>query len=367
MTVHLDITQLMLDPRRSGIQRAERELIRHWPGPAPLKPCQFDSTKGVLHALPDEVLQILCGDAPAGGIAAEVERLRSYVRPGPPIRPERLLNAELFLNSGRSKYYQNIQDPSGVFWLVYDFLPWLKPDWFGIGAAAQLMPYLQALHHIPNLAFISARTRDDFVNRIARRPDAGPIIPMGGDGLALERQVFDRSRRHFVMLGTIEPRKNAAAAMRAFQNLWQAGVDAHLVMIGTTAHDAALELGMLREMSADPRFRHLQDLPDAGVRHALRSARAVLFPSEGEGFGIPPVEALHGGIPVIVAADLPALDGQPALGQIRLDPVSADTIADAVCTLLDDTAGARLWGEAARMPVPSWADFAHRVAAWVQG
>ena len=92
----------------------------------------------------------------------------------------------------------------------------------------------------------------------------------------------------------------------------------------------------------------------------------MLFPSEGEGFGIPPLEALHAGIPVIVSAGLPALDGLPGLGQIRLATVSVDSIADAVRSLLDEAEARRLWAEASRLHLPTWRDFSHAVAAWVQ-
>ncbi len=373
-TIHLDISQLVLDPRRSGIQRAERELIRHWPGPARLKPCRFDPATGTLHELPDSILRALCEDAPPGGVAAEQARLERHLRPGRPARPERLLNAELFLDPGRAAYYRAFPDPAGLYWLIYDFLPWLHPDWFGPGSSTRLMPYIHALLAVPNLAFISAQTRDDHARRIARRPGhcpgSGPgpgrVIPMGGDGLGLEPQRFDPARRRFVMLGTIEPRKNAAPAMRAFQLLWRQGIDAELTMIGATSPDAAAELALLAGMAGEPRFRHLRDLPDAGVREALRGARAMLFPSEGEGYGIPPMEALHAGIPVIVSAGLPALAGQAAAGQIRLDRVTPETIADAVRALLNDGEARRLWDQAGGLRVPGWADFARGVAEWVQ-
>jgi glycosyltransferase involved in cell wall biosynthesis len=99
----------------------------------------------------------------------------------------------------------------------------------------------------------------------------------------------------------------------------------------------------------------------------LRTARAMIFPSEGEGYGIPPMEALHAGIPVIVSQHLPAIAGLPALGQLRLDTITPGALMQAVRHLLDDTTGQALWHDAARMPVPTWSDFAHRIAAWVQG
>ena len=363
MSVHIDISHLGRDPRRSGIQRAERELIRHWPGPAELLPCYFVAKQGALQALPREVLDVLCEDAPPGGVPAELQRLSRYLGQGQAVTPERVLNAELFIDPARAAHYCALPPQCRPYWLVYDFLPWLHPAWFSLGSAARLMPYLQALLHVRDLAFISASTRDDYVARIARRPSNGPVIPMGGDGLGLERQRFDPSRKSF---GTIEPRKNALPAMQAFRSLWRDGADVHLVMIGATSPDATKELAMLEELADEPRFRHLQNLPDSGVREALRTARAMLFPSVGEGFGIPPMEALHAGIPVIISDTLPAIAAQPGHGQIRLPAVTAERIADAVRSIGSDDACARLWDDAAAMPVPGWADFARSVAAWVQ-
>ncbi len=366
MTVHLDISQLVLDPRRSGIQRAERELIRHWPGPAPLVPCRFDAASGEMVALPAEVLAILCADAPPGGTPAELARLQPLLGSATVVRPRRLLNAELFSDPARAAFYRAGRPSCRPFWLVYDFLPWLHPEWFSIGSAARLMPYLHAMRQVANLAFISERTRSDFLLRVGRCATDGPVIPMGADGLGLERQRFDPARRNFVMLGTIEPRKNAAPAMQAFRTLWREGVDATLTTIGTASPDATVELELLRSLAGEKRFRHLGQVPDETVRQALRGARAMLFPSEGEGFGIPPMEALHAGIPVIVSAGLPALAGQPGLGQIRLEPVTSDTIAGAMRVLLDDDRCRRLWDEAEGMTTPGWADFASGVARWVQ-
>lgn len=366
MTVHLDVSELVRAPRRTGIQRVERELIRRWPGPAPLRACRFDHASGEMLELPDGSLEMLSEDARPGGIAAEAARLERDLRPGRLVRPARLLNAELFSDPARAVYYRARPSGQRTFWLVYDFLPWLCPDWFDIGSAVRLMPYLHALDTVSDVAFISARTKTEYESRIARRHAGGPVIPMGGDGPGLERQVFKPERRTFVMLGAIEPRKNAVPVMEAFIALWREGVDVRLTMIGNASPDAHHELALLRTLADERQFRHLRDLSDAGVCDALRTARAMLFPSVGEGYGIPPMEALHAGIPVIVEAGLPALADQPALGQVRLERVSADTIAGAVRMLLDDVAGAGLWQDAGRMVVPGWDDFAHRLARWVQ-
>ena len=363
--IHLDLSQLLADPRSTGIQRAERELILHWPGPAPLIPCQFEG--GALRELPPSLLDALREPPAPGGVKAERARLAPHVRPGRPVQLAglRLLNAELFVDPRRAALHRHLASLPGVetFWLIYDFLPWMHPDWFGPTAARQLMPYLQAVRSTNHLAFISETTRRDFQHRVMRRTLPGPVIPMGSDGLALERQSWAHPRPSIVMLGTIEPRKNAAPAMRAFQQLWRAGTDIDLVMIGHVGDDSAQERALLDELATEPRFHHLEGLPDEGVRHALRQARALLFPSEGEGYGIPPMEALHAGIPVIVAASLPALEGLPSHGQIRLDTINPDTIAAAILALGDARS---LAAATTNLTLPTWRDFSQAIARWTQ-
>ena len=102
------------------------------------------------------------------------------------------------------------------------------------------------------------------------------------------------------------------------------------------------------------------------MREALSRARALVSASLAEGFGLPPLEALAAGIPVIVPEDMPSVRLLVPLGQIRLGRVDAGTIAEAVRAMLDDEVAARLWAEAAGLAVPGWEDFARALAAWVQ-
>ena len=363
--IHFDISKLVEEPRRSGIQRVERALIRHWPGRDALIPCRFDRGAAGLRVLPQAVLDVLADDAPPGGIATERARLAPFLAAaGPAVPPSaRLLCAELFDDPARAAYHR--LEASHAWWLVYDFLPWLHPEWFPAGPANRLMPFLHALRAVGHRAFISAATRLDCAELVLRRPESGPVLPLGADGLGLERQSFDPARRDVVMLGTVEARKNAAAAIAAFRSLWADGIETRLVLIGAVEQDALTEQALLRELQGERRLVAMGAQPDSAVRDALRRARVLLFPSEGEGYGLPPMEALHAGIPVIVAASLPALAGLPALGQIRLERPDAGAIATAIRSVLDDETAARLWREAAQLALPGWADFARSVAAWV--
>ena len=219
-------------PLRSGIQRVEREAIRHWPGPAPLIPCMIGSTGRVIQ-LPPKVLDVLCAEDDGSPSSRDAERaaLQSLVAAGQSIADhsvERLLNLELFFNPvARGRPSAPRRFGRRVLWYLYDFLPYLRPELFPSGTTRHCMHYLRALRGIGGrLAFLSQATRSDYVDRIAHgRPasDDLPVIDPGADGLGLERQVFTPERRDFVAIGTVEPRKNPGALLRAFEQLWNDG------------------------------------------------------------------------------------------------------------------------------------------------
>ena len=111
---------------------------------------------------------------------------------------------------------------------------------------------------------------------------------------------------YFVVLGTIEPRKNHALLLDVWRNLVKDRPNdaPHLVVIGQAGWDCAQIEAQLRDTAAfGGRVHWVQRCNDAALLHWLRGAQALLFPSFAEGFGMPMAEALHMGTPVI-ASDL---------------------------------------------------------------
>src|SRR5262249_11835873 len=110
MIVHVDITELIVTLRRTGIQRVERELIRNWPGPAPIVPCWLDPESGQLCVLPREVLSLVTADVPPEGPKAEAKALAPLLAKGRILNPSglRLLNAELFFDPARATLYTQL-------------------------------------------------------------------------------------------------------------------------------------------------------------------------------------------------------------------------------------------------------------------
>jgi glycosyltransferase involved in cell wall biosynthesis len=109
----------------------------------------------------------------------------------------------------------------------------------------------------------------------------------------------------FAMVGSIEPKKNHAFLLDAFEALWAEGVDARLVVAGRATVECR---EFIERLQGHPlrgrRLLAIHDASDAEIVRIYERARALVFPSLMEGFGLPLVEARTAGCPVI-ASDLP--------------------------------------------------------------
>ena len=229
------------------------------------------------------------------------------------------------------------------------------------------MQYIRALRDVPRVSSISKLTQTEYTTRIMRDPRrTGPHFPLGGDGLKIEKQRFENGKTSFAYVGTIEPRKNVAVILEAFERLWESGIDAELVVVGRLDNRSTREFPMLERLKDEKRFRYLGHVDDATVRDVMRKVRATIFVSAVEGFGIPPYESLAAGVPVIVSAGLPSIDLLPPGGKVVLSEVTPHAVGGAVREMLDDDKAARLWKEAEHLDIPTWRDFAANIAAWVQ-
>jgi glycosyltransferase involved in cell wall biosynthesis len=370
--VILDITQLINDPIRTGIQRVLRELIRYWPEPRDLKLARFEPDLGLV-SLPRSVLTLIL-DADETAQEASPENLRKLLaeklgEAAPPLPEEAvILMAELFYDPARCAWYRQLlrTAPNEVYFFVHDFIPWLFPHRVGVRWTAPFMHYLQLVREATKTAFNSRQTRAEYSARVKRCQvaECGPVLPLGADGLSLERQSFSPTKRSWVVVGAINGNKNQDKIFAAFQKLWRNGFRGNLVLVGRVY--GADSTSWLKEAAREPSFRHIIDVPDETLRDELRNARATIYVSEVEGFGLPPVESLYAGIPAIVTSSIPSISDLPPSGQIRLTSAEVHEIAAAVEATADDITAERLWHEAAALRLSTWRDFAVHIATWIE-
>ncbi|WP_191601025.1 glycosyltransferase family 4 protein [Marinomonas algicola] len=116
---------------------------------------------------------------------------------------------------------------------------------------------------------------------------------------------FIKTRPTFLMVGTIEPRKGQYYGLKAFEQLWDRGVDVNLIIIGKAGWDTKMfQLALEHHPQKDKRLFWCEGVSDAGLAAAYDEADALIMTSYLEGFGLPVVEAGLQNTPVILS-DLP--------------------------------------------------------------
>jgi len=105
---------------------------------------------------------------------------------------------------------------------------------------------------------------------------------------------------YFIFFGSLEPKKNIGRLIEAFL---ASGVKRRLVIVGAMAWKTEEELRFLKRGVEQGRILHLDYLPRFSLVALLRNARALLFPSIAEGFGLPALEAFSVGTPVLCSVE----------------------------------------------------------------
>jgi glycosyltransferase involved in cell wall biosynthesis len=212
------------------------------------------------------------------------------------------------------------------------------------------------VHAATAIIAVSRHTRRDLVELYGADPAKIHIVYEGVDARfrpaaapAVEqvRQQYSPTRPYLLMVGTLEPRKNHAAALQALARLKAWGWPHRLLLVGgrgwlfepIRAQIDALGLG------GDVEFAGY--VPDADLPPLYTGTAAVLVPSLYEGFGFPVLEAQACGAPVVAsnASSLPEVAGGAAL---LTPPEDDEALAHAVHLLLSQPAVAQKLGEAGR-------------------
>ena len=249
---------------------------------------------------------------------------------------------------------------------LHDTLPQTHPEWFPPDPRHHFDDYLATLARASRIAAASHHMEAEAREILAAGPARCERFPLPATR-SERREPPAAGEPLFVMVGSLEPRKNHVSVLQAALALHREGVPLKLVFVGQTGWGN----GTVRAAIADARRAGLhlverRSATDKELAGWYRRATAIVYPSLAEGYGLPVVEALAAGTPVITSRR-PALEEFAALGGVRLvEPTDVGELADAMRGLIDPVA----WRETAaaidtaRVPV-GWAPWAGAVLDWM--
>lgn len=319
--VLIDVTALRRFSFASGVQRVVREIARAAVETGVGLPVFIDD--GRVHgywrhaALPDEITFA------AGDTLLLLDAGWGFAHEYPPIM-------------------EAVRRASGVtVAALYDIIPLLYPAAVerANGRAFEVW-FDTVVTKADAVVAISKSVADDYIAHMrGRGRDAANLArvghwPLGADFTVavgapspLAKRIGDGSA-FFLSVGTLEPRKAYPVALDAMERLWAEGVEARYVVVGRRGWNTrALQRRLREHPEAGRRLFWLDAASDAELQYLYPRARALVFPSFAEGFGLPLVEAAHYGARV-VASDIPVfreVGGERGDYFDLLDPVALAT------------------------------------------
>jgi glycosyltransferase involved in cell wall biosynthesis len=192
---------------------------------------------------------------------------------------------------------------------------------------------------------LSEFSKDQIVERYRVAPERVTVTPAAASSAfrVLPPSAVDEAlqrlgvrRPYVVAVGNVQPRKNLERLMRAYARLRRADRIPHeLVLVGQPAFKGSAILETARALDIEAFVKHTGYVAESDLVALYNGADVFAYPSLYEGFGLPIVEAMACGTPVITSnvTSLPEVAGEAA---VLVDPQSEDDIAAALDRLAND-------------------------------
>jgi glycosyltransferase involved in cell wall biosynthesis len=225
--------------------------------------------------------------------------------------------------------------------VIYDLSPLIQRNAFKAGF--QFRFDRQARHaskHADRIITISQSTKADLINLLGAKPEKISVVYPGYDDsfrpqvnhheLKALMSKYSIDDRYILFTGALEPKKNLTRLVEAFVSLKKQGKTVHkLVIAGKRAWGDETVFQTVRRSGLESQVIFTGYVPQEELPLLMSGADVFVFPSLHEGFGIPPLEAMACGTPVITSnsSSLPEVVGDAG---VLVNPYSVDEIAEAI-------------------------------------
>lgn len=231
---------------------------------------------------------------------------------------------------------------------IHDLIPFVHPEWVPPVRGHRMRSNMRAaVQHAQHVITDSAATRADVLRHFAIPEQRATTVLLGANAAlpavayqaALEtvRTAYMLEPGFILCVGSIEPRKNLERVLSAYAQLrHQASSTPPLVIVGNHAWKHERVHRQIVEQQLDKYVHFTGHVPSTHLAALFRCAGVFVYPSLYEGFGLPPLEAMSLGCPVITSntTSLPEVVGDAAC---LIDPTSVDELAAAMQRLIEDT------------------------------
>jgi glycosyltransferase involved in cell wall biosynthesis len=380
-TIGIDLEQFVRDPYATGIQRVLHQLAMNWPNDMAVAEfvVPVGDRFGLLNSaqatellaiaftpreaevdlsdhVNDYLLNTVTTTVPVGDLLSIYD---AWLLPEVSYLPRVFERLDVFHRCMRTTM------------IGYDTLPQTHPANYRFvpGSAVWVSEYFRWLSTIESVVCISEYAQTSILDRLRRdRTLATTVAHPGGDHLAIRagNPPADGEPTRFIRVGTMEARKSPQEILAGFRAARAAGANAELVFVGrASSSDDAI--------NDDIRLAIRQGLPVTWIEHAAdEQVHDIInggsaFLSIGiEGYGIPVLEAIRLGTPVLYDGIQPAGDLMAGRGAQRVAAGGVDELAQMFTHYSEPGELAGLRADLTPGAVPTWAEFARGVVAAAQ-
>ena len=233
---------------------------------------------------------------------------------------------------------------------IHDLIAFLFPERHDKKAVIlEKLLIKKAIKKSSKIVTISENTKEDLIEkfnipenkieiiRCAASEDFYPIPQTEENikGLKEFKEKTNLPDKFFLDVGTIEPRKNYETLILSFAMIHQKYPDYHLIIVGKKGWQYEQLEALIRENYLQKFVHFLGYITNKNLNKLYNLAEAFVFPSYYEGFGIPPLEAIQCGCPIIssFASSMPEVIGEAG---IYCDPTQPGEFAKAMETVITD-------------------------------
>lgn len=233
-------------------------------------------------------------------------------------------------------YIAVIASPVPVIITVYDILAITHPEWCRTANRLYYAFMLPLSVKLAERVIVPSMTvKRELVSTLSVEEDKIEVVPLGVDRHFFEppnetvmhrlRERLNLPKRFVLFVGNVEPKKNLPTLLKAYEHLKKRLSDVRLIIVGAKAWGNGKLVERARSIGAS----YLGYVTDEELRALYSLASVLAFPSFYEGFGLPPLEAMAVGTPVVASTGgaLREVLGDAAL---FVEPNSADALCEAL-------------------------------------